>query len=261
MTLDAFDKIINLVETKLGLKSHSMSLIIWKDRIHERMMICHLYTYEEYLSELQASSAEMQALIELMINSETWFFREKRAFDYISHRLNSNSEGSFLKVLSLACSSGEEPYSIAIALFDAGLAENDFHIDAIDISQREIDQAEMGEYREISFRGKDLNFRDKFFHETSKGWLINDQIKKQVAFYQGNILENEHQFNLHSYDIIFCRNLLIYLDQKAQKDVLNLIKSLLDKEGILFVSSAETEIVRKSDFKPIMFPGANAFKL
>lgn len=260
MTEEAFNKAVKLIETKLGLKPHSMSLIIWQDRIHERMAVCRLNTYEEYVQLLQTSTEEMQELIELMINSETWFFREKRAFDYLFYKIKLlRMEGDTLKVLSLACSTGEEPYSIAIVLFNAGLSKNDFRIDAIDISQRALDLAEVGKYRENSFRSKDMNFREKYFNSTSSGWVIKNQIKEPVFFYQGNILENGIRLVTHSYQFIFCRNLLIYLNQKAQKEVLYFIKSLLARQGILFVSSAETSIVRKLGFQPILFRGANAF--
>lgn len=253
--------IIHFIENELGLKPQSISLMIWKDKIDERIAACQLLSYEEYAKYLQISSQERQELFELIVNSETWFFREKEAFDYLVYAAKHGRFNlSYCQILSLACSTGEEPYSIAMALFDAGFVQENFQIHALDISYQSLDLAEIGEYTEKSFRGKDLNFRYRYFYPTPFGYAIQNRIKEQVSFYHGNILEEKQVLEPHLYDAIFCRNLLIYLHPEAQSKLLNKIRFLLAPQGILFVGRAETEIVRKAGFMPIPFPKSSAFQ-
>lgn len=262
MDHNSLDRIVHLVETKMGLKSQLISLLIWQDNIKERMDACHLLTYEEYEKYLKTSSKEMQALIEIMVNSETWFFREQGAFDYLTYLIKRGKiQTPYLKVLSLACSTGEEPYSIVMTLFDAGLSEQAFRVDATDISSQALNKAKAGLYQENAFRKLNLHLRDRYFDLTNSGYAIHNKIKKQVLFYECNILEEKGLFQSQSYHVIFCRNLLIYLHQNAQIELLKHMKDLLVPKGILIVGSAETKIVRALGFEPVLFSGVNAFIL
>lgn len=262
MEIRPLNQIIEWVEARLGLKSHLISLVIWKDKTRERMAACRLLTYEEYKEYLETSPQEMQELIELVVNTETWFFREKRAFDYlIAVAKQIKMEETFFKVLSVACSTGEEPYSIAMALFQAGLSMHSFRVDALDISHQALIKARNGIYCGKSFREEEFFFRDRYFNQIDSGYAIKNKVKDQVTFYEGNVLTEEIPFEPQSYQVIFCRNLLIYLNQEAQMNLLNRMKLLLTVQGVLIVGSAETKIMRKAGFEPILFPSANAFRL
>ncbi len=185
------DQVVYLIQAKLGLKSHSISPLIWKDRIEERMIACQIICYEEYKNFLKTSPREMQTFIELIVNPETWFFREKSAFQYIKHLIKQKIlKTSYLKILSLACSTGEEPYSIAISIFESGLSKYDFSVDALDISQKFLDQAKMGIYREKSFRDIHIDVLGRYFDLKSSGYSIKNKVQERVSFYQANLLEN-----------------------------------------------------------------------
>jgi chemotaxis protein methyltransferase WspC len=262
MESKALQHIVQMVEAKLGLKEDSISLLIWKDRIQERLAACQLHSYEEYEQLLNTSKSEMQELIELMVNAETWFFRERGAFDYLAYFVKqAKGKISFFRILSLACSTGEEPYSIAMALIDAGLSLEDFRIDALDISYKVLRKAKAGVYGNMSFRGNNIDFRNHYFSHTASDYIIYDHIKQQVSFYKGNILDNINIFDSHTYHIIFCRNLLIYLNQKAQKKVLNDLKTLLASPGILVVGSAEANITLNAGLDLVLLPGTSIFTM
>jgi chemotaxis protein methyltransferase WspC len=262
MVSDYLNQIIHLIEKKLGLKPNSVSFLIWEWALKERMTLCNLLTYEDYLKKMQMSPHEIQELIELIVVPETWFFRDKGSFEFLASLFHPLKVQSHLfKTLSLACSTGEEPYSIAMTLFEAGLSRKDFTVDAMDVSKKSLIRAELGVYEKKSFRGRDLNYRDQYFTKTREGYEIKDVIKEQVHFYYANILDNKMLFDAHSYQVIFCRNLFIYLNSQAQAVVFDKIRSLLAPGGFLIVGPAETELARQAGFKPIHYARAYTFTL
>lgn len=257
------NQIIHIVESRLGLKPHSTRLSKWEQVVEERMMFLDLPTYEDYWRWLSESQDEWQELIEHIVIPETWFFRDKGAFNFVSQWIKqTKNQTSLFRVLSLACSTGEEPYSIAMTFLEAGLSRQGFLIDAIDISKKALARALLGIYGTYSFRGKDLSYRNKYFDKTSIGYAIKDHVKEQVRFYYGNVLDNNKFFlNTQFYHLIFCRNLLIYLNRNAQLSVLNRIKSLLTPQGILIVSPAEAQIASSAGFMPAQASYTYALKI
>ena len=238
MESESFNQIIDLVESKLGLKLRSLSESFWHEKLFERIKICKFSTEQEYYSLLLQSPEEMQALIELTVIPETWFFRDRGAFDFLADLVKKEivqPRSPPFKILSLACSSGEEPYSIVMTLLDAGLTTEAFNVDAADISLLALKKAQDGIYRLNSFRGEDPSFRDRYFKKIDERYAINEQVKRQVCFYHLNLLTDNLPFKSHSYDLILCRNLLIYLAPHAQNQMINQVKKLLLPEGYFAV--------------------------
>lgn len=243
------NQIIKLVESKIGLKPQVIHLSMWEEMLKKRMDHCKLCNEEAYLNFLIQSPDELQACIEQVVIPETWFFRDKKVFDFLAcHADQMKGQDSVLKILSLACSTGEEPYSIAMTLFKAGFSKNEFLIDALDISKEALVKARRGIYNKNSFRNKEVSERDCYFHQINTGYVLKDQIKAQVHFYCRNIISDQLSIDSQSYHWIFCRNLLIYLNPEAQINTLNRIKNLLASQGVLIVSSAEAQIAQKSGF-------------
>lgn len=261
MISEFLNPIIELIEQKIGLKPKSVSFLIWEWVLKERMTLCNLSTYEDYYKRLQMCPHEVQELVELIVVPETWFFRDKSAFEFLTSLINEKKmQARPLKILSVACSTGEEPYTIAMTLLGAGLKRKDFMVDALDISKKSLTKAEIGIYVKNSFRGKELDYRDVYFDRTNEGYAIKDHVKQHVHFYFGNILDKT-PFDAHSYSLIFCRNVLIYLDAKAQKRTFKQLKSLLAPNGYLLVGPAEMQIARNAGFEAVHFPRAYAFTL
>jgi chemotaxis protein methyltransferase WspC len=135
-----------------------------------------------------------------------------------------------------------------MALLDAGLPRDQIRIDAVDISAQAIARAKRGSYGPNSFRGDDLTFRERYFERTGNRYLIPQTLRELVTFHHENILSPEFRAGISPYDVIFCRNVLIYFDAVRQQIAIEKLNSLLDREGCLFVGPAEAFLAARSGF-------------
>ncbi|MBV8260004.1 MAG: methyltransferase, partial [Paraburkholderia sp.] len=217
---------------------------------------------EAYWERLMTVQAERQTLIDSLVVPETWFFREREAFAALARlaakRLAARP-GEVLRVLSAPCSSGEEPYSAAIALLDAGLTHDQFAIDAIDISARSIAAAACGTYGRNAFRGDSLAFRERYFESAPGGWRIAVTVRRTVTFERANLFEWLAQHPVR-YDFIFCRNVLIYFDRAAQDRAMGLLRARLADGGMIFVGPAETGPMMRHEMASASIPLAFGFR-
>ncbi|MEX3963227.1 CheR family methyltransferase [Paraburkholderia sp. EG286B] len=217
---------------------------------------------EAYWQRLTTTPAERQALIDALVVPETWFFREREAFAALA-RLGAKrlaaQPGDVLRVLSAPCSSGEEPYSAAMALFDAGLAPGQSAIDAIDISGQSIAAAARGVYGRNAFRGDGLAFRERYFEAAPDGWRIAATVRRAVTFERANLFEWLAPHPVR-YDFIFCRNVLIYFDRASQDRAINLLRARLTAGGMIFVGPAETGLMMRHEMVSAYIPLAFGFR-
>jgi chemotaxis protein methyltransferase WspC len=165
-----------------------------------------------------------------------------------------------LRVLSLPCATGEEPYSIAMMLLDTGVPKDRLIVDAIDISERALARAQRGFYRSNSFRSRDLNFRGRHFGSEENGFVISEAVRNQVNFRCGNILAPDFQPPSLFYDAIFCRNMLIYFDAPTQRRAIDLLTRRLSPGGVFFVGHAEQSVFAETEFVSAQMPMAFAFQ-
>jgi chemotaxis protein methyltransferase WspC len=213
----------------------------------------------DYGDHLSASAEELQELIEAVVVPETWFFRDPPAFVALA-RLVTEEPRSALRVISIPCSTGEEPYSLVMSLLDAGFLPQQLHVDAVDISARALATAKRGVYGNNSFRGADLTFRDRYFQPTAKGYAIAEPVRSHVTFHHKNILAPDFGFRQESYDVIFCRNLLIYFDRPTQEQVIKILTALLTPTGYLFVGPAEAFLASGCGFTSLNQAMSFAFR-
>ena len=204
---------------------------------------------------------ELLALIEEVVVPESWFFRDELPFAYLRQVIVegwiARPERPPLRVLSIPCSRGEETYSIAMTLDEAGLSPRRSLIDGFDISRNAIQRAEGGLYSENAFRSKNRDFRDRYFVKEDDAFRIIPKIRERARFHEGNLLDDRSITGI--YDIIFCRNVLIYFDPKARgKAVQNLVNHL-EPGGLLFVGHAEGLGILGNDFRGVGEPGTFAF--
>jgi chemotaxis protein methyltransferase WspC len=202
----------------------------------KRLGVMDAAAYKELLSR---SRTEWDELVEAVVVTETWFFRDPEAFGVVVDAARACRPGSTLRVLAVPCSSGEEPYSLAIALKDAGVSAERILIEAMDISARALARARTGIYGKNSFRGKDLGYRERYFQSNKNGFVLHSEIRDSVTFVEGNLLNSDFAPGHKNYDFIFCRNLLIYFDRPTQRKALAKLDALLAPHGILFVGAAE----------------------
>lgn len=233
----------NLLRQKIGIDANIIGSKIVK-AVENRRSICGIINLNDYLQVLQNSKQEFDELVELIVVPETWFFRDGQPYNAIasyvrSQWLNKSHIGK-LRLLSIPCSTGEEPYSLAMTLLDLGLLPNQFNIDAVDISKKSLAKAKKGIYGRHSFRGDNFEFQTRYFHSIGKEYQICDRVKNTVNFSQGNLLDPQLFSDRKAYDIIFCRNVLIYFDSLARGITLKNLNSLLKTGGIILVGASET---------------------
>ena len=181
-----------LLHSVIGLDSASVGSRTIERAVQTRMRACALSQVEDYWQRVALPGAERQHLVEAVVVPETWFFRDPQAFVALATLLQqrlSRDPQSVMQVLSIPCSTGEEPYSIAMALLDAGVNPARFRVEAIDISEGALKQARLACYGRNAFRSADLGFRARYFVATPEGYQLNERVRAQVSFRRGNLLD------------------------------------------------------------------------
>ncbi len=197
---------------------------------------------------------EFEALVDLVIVPESWMFRDPAVFAtalrFVQHRLLSHP-GRQVRVLSLPCAGGEEPYSMAMALARAGMPPAMCRIDALDLSQAALERACLGRYTRNAFRGADLSFRERWFRQDGDEYVIDDALRRYVSFSQGNLLQPAALARTGArYDLVFCRNLLIYFDDAGRAAAAACLQELLADDGLLLSGFAEAPAFCRAGFAP-----------
>ncbi len=203
--------------------------------LRQRMKCLEIGDSGDYLKNICQNSEELQELVEELTVSETWFFRDRLPFELLAEE--AQKKRGEIRILSAPCATGEEPYSIAMALILKSI--RDFQIDAIDISARAIEQAESGVYTHHSFREDNKEIRDIFFTQKKNNWQISDSVRSKVHFSQGNLCAQNSYAVMPEYDFIFCRNLMIYLLPQARERLLKNLCNHLRPGGLLFTGHSE----------------------
>ncbi|MDR6708717.1 MULTISPECIES: CheR family methyltransferase [unclassified Novosphingobium] len=242
----------DLLERVMGLSAASIGPGAIERAVDARRRETGLRDGDAYWGLLQASSAEVQQLVEAVVVPETWFFRNPQAFramerDVLGPRLRADPQRC-ARLLSLPCSTGEEAYTMAMALMESGIEPHRFSIEAVDISQHAIDTARAGCYGRNSFRGHELAFRDRYFDAAPHGWTLREEVRAPVRFSQGNIFAPGFMAQAGGFDVIFCRNMLIYFDIPRQKQAIAVLRRLLAPDGTLFVGHSEAGLMRAEGF-------------
>lgn len=260
----AVRRIAQLLKEAIGLDAASIGPEALACAIRGRMAEREIKSAADYAADLATSPEELRALIEAVVVPETWFFRDREAFkalaEFARPAAPAGEAGGGLRLLSLPCSFGEEPYSLAMTLLDAGLSSAAFQIHAFDVSRRAVDRARAGLYGRNSFRGRDLDFRARHFVETDGGWRIKPTVADCVRFAEGNLLALGAAAAPGSYDFVFCRNLLIYFDQEAQQRAIGILAGLLKPDGLIFVGPGEANLMLNAGFASMRQPLAFGFR-
>ncbi|WP_336811319.1 CheR family methyltransferase [Bosea sp. MMO-172] len=249
-----------LLRETIGLSMETVGASVIRHALKRRMTACAISDLHAYWAFVTSDTAERQELVDAVIVPETWFFRDREAFGAMIRHLRENRAGNRpLKLLSLPCSTGEEPYSIAMALLDASFPNGSFQIDAVDVSSRNLVHAERAIYGKNSFRGADIAFRDRYFEAAEGGFRPHDSVRRHVRFRLGNVLAAATPIGQEAYDVAFCRNLLIYFDRETQGAALIRLRQMLADDGLLLVGPAESGLPVLCGFASVRFPRAFAF--
>ncbi len=213
-----------------------------------------------YLELLSTSPEEFERCLEELVVPETWFFRDTEPFILLKQHLCEkwfpSHPGEKVRILSVPCSTGEEPYSIAMTLMEAGILPQQFHLDAAEISRRALTIADRAVYGKGSFRQPLTAAQEAFFTGPEKKVMsaqhfLSEAVVRTVHFHRDNLVDPRFFAGQAPYQIIFCRNVLIYLTAEARRLVLENIGRLLAPDGILFTGHAEVGILLQHGFTAI----------
>lgn len=260
-----FDDILKYLNDEIGLNIDSIGILSISRGISTTMGDYGITDSNEFNRIVRHDSKIFGRLIENIKVPETWFFRDSECFRYLSafikEKGNELTALKPLRILSAPCSTGEEPYSAVMVALESGLKSDLFGVDGIDISRESIKIAKEGVYRKSSFRYNYDNLLDKYFSPIGNNFELDDLVKKSVNFLEGNIVKGIYADTYQKYDIIFCKNLLIYLNDEARKSVLENIKKLLKNDGIVLVGLSEINYFTRNGFEQIKYDLAFACRL
>ncbi len=255
-----FLQIRNFIYDHCGLHFSDESKYVLEKRLSKRLAHYQFCSFKDYYYLLRYSrdrEDELAVAIDLLTTNETYFFREdfqlrtltEEILPEILQRKQDNCERS-LRIWSAGCSSGEEPYTIAMLLLqEPELRRWDIEIIGTDISQQVLATAREGVYRQNSFRNTDEFYIDRYFSPYGDKLRISDTVKRLVSISHLNLLDSKRISLLGRMDIIFCRNVIIYFDLEAKKKVISTLHSQLAEGGFLLLGHSESLMNISTDFE------------
>lgn len=216
-----------------------------------------LDTEAEYAGYWRRDDAEKNDFLEQLLVGETWFFREWPAFgllaEWIKSRFVQYTHRNPLRILTLPCATGEEAWSIAAVVFESGLDSRSVLIDALDISLSSLGYAARGLYPQRRLRTQPLErWAHLFIPHAGNLLRISDDLRSLVRFGQANAMDRDSLLKRGPYDVIFCRNMMIYMGIEARTQVCRTMSQCLRSDGLLFLGHAETVpaevgLIKKND--------------
>jgi chemotaxis protein methyltransferase CheR len=255
---DVFRLLRDAIYKRSGMWFADSSKYLLQKRLSPRAKELNFDSFQKYFYFLQydpRSDAEYDQIYDLVTTNETYFFREPAqltAFvEEIIPDLLSRKPVKKIRIWSAGCSSGEEPYSIAMLLSEAGWYEHAaFEIFASDINQQVLARARKGQYRENAFRATDPTVRDRYFsREADASWRIRDEIRNRVQFGRLNLYDEARVSLLGHLDLVFCRNVIIYFDDASKRVVVSNFYNRLIEGGYLLLGHSESLISLSTQFK------------
>jgi chemotaxis protein methyltransferase CheR len=246
-----------LLKTRSGLDLSSDKQYLIESRLIPLARRVGLPGITELVQKLRSGVEPLTAdVVEAMTTNETFFFRDKLPFDHLREAilpalLPARANRRSLRIWCAASSTGQEPYSIAMCLkeFGAALAGWRIEILATDLSQGVLEKSKAGIFSQFEVqRGLPIQMLVKYFTQTGELWQLNADIRAMVQHRQLNLL---HDFShLGTFDLIFCRNVLIYFDQEAKADIFGRLVKVLEADGVLALGAAESVVGISDAFKP-----------
>jgi len=239
----------DFLNTRLGLNFPEHKKLILESRLRPRLFELHYQSYKEYFMRLLFVDSELKLFASIITNNETYFFREAAQFHALfKHGMDELKKTSYFKtpirILSAGCSSGEEPYTLNILSQEYQMKSGtpSTIIDAFDIDVKCVKRTLKADYTQNSFRGITQDHILHYFRNTGSYFNLKEQFRKNVNVRNGNILEFESYQAPDYYDVIFCRNVLIYFTETAILKAIHNFNKSLRPGGFLFLGHSESII-------------------
>ncbi|WP_269539954.1 CheR family methyltransferase [Cerasicoccus fimbriatus] len=233
--------------------------------VRRRMEASGVFDLEEYFSHLLRSQEEFLAFADELLVPESWFFRDGKPFDFLTEWARKvwrpKHPGEQLRILSVPCATGQEPYSIAISLLHSGFAPHSFHVEAGDLSNRFLQEAQQGVFRPMAFRGNTAEPYHAYFRDAEDGKRrVIDEVREHVTFRQRNLLAPDFLMGERPFHAIFCRNVLIYFCSDSRARAVAGLMRGLEPDGLIFSGHADALGTITQAMKPVGPAGAFCFE-
>jgi len=250
--------VIERLRRRLGLDPQSIGEITLNHAIDEACATLQCANTDALLARIDGNDREWQRFVDCMVVPETWLFRSPEQFDdltrFVRERLGSRRP---LRILSLPCATGEEAYSIAATLLQQGLGPGAFDILGIDVSERAIASAQAARFRATAARGRNVD--PSWFQREGEFWVPMPAVARSVRFRCGNLLQSDCFAPGERFDVIFFRNLLIYLDPEARTRAIEQILRVLEAPGLVLAGQAENLSAIDPRLQPLVGYGPLSF--
>lgn len=262
LTDSDFELYRKLIYDESGIHFSATNRSILDSRLRERLRDKKLQTLQEYYAILIKDKEELKLLLDSVTTNLTRFFRNQAHFDAMTHYvvpelLKLRQIERRIRIWSAGCSTGEEPYTIAMLLKELLPAAWTFEVIASDISLKSLMVGKEGFYPESRIQGVPDNYLAKYFDKRPNGYQIKEDIKKTIRFDYHNLKNDSGQRNL---DVIFCRNVLIYFDEVAQKATIERFWEALAAKSFLFIGHSESLFGMNTKFEFVKTDWATFYK-
>ena len=258
MTPFDYDFLRSLLKQRSGLDLSADKQYLVESRLLPLARKAGLAGLPELVLKMKGGGAEAltKEVVEAMTTNETFFFRDKIPFDHLRETilpamLQSRASRKSLRIWSAACSTGQEPYSIAMCLKERAQALSGWRVEivATDLSQEVLEKSRAGIYSQFEVqRGLPIQLLVKYFTQIGELWQINSEIRGMVQHKQLNLLQDFS--HLGKFDVIFCRNVLIYFDQETKINTFDRVAKLMEPDGMLMLGAAESVVGITNAFRP-----------
>lgn len=249
---EEFNLISSLVYSKFGIKLGEQKRALIIGRLQKVLHSGGFLNFKDYYNHVvsEPSGKALLTLVDKISTNHTFFFRENEHFDFLAEnvlpsiiRENKNRLKPVVRIWCAGCSSGEEPYTVAMVLseyFKSNISDIDIGILATDISVSALEKAEAGIYSDERMELVPLAYRQKYFQSLKDGsWEIKPNLKKMVLFRRLNLMRPDFPFK-GLFHLIFCRNVMIYFDRDTQRDLIGRFHRYTEPNGYLFIGHSET---------------------
>lgn len=264
-----FRKFREFFYRKTGIQFEATKRYFVDKRLAERVEATDSETFRNYFMMLrfEATGQELQTLVNLMTVNETYFFREEYQFECLVSSMlaeitRNKKDKSPIRIWSIPSSSGEEAYSIVIYLLEKwrGLQEWDVEIISSDIDTDIITRARRGHYSQRSVQHLPAHLLAKYFTPSAGGYQINDELREAVEFTRVNLVEAADVRAYRNFDVVFCRNLLIYFDDMSRRQAAETFFDALNPGGFVCLGHSESMSRISSLFRVRKFPEAIVYQ-
>ena len=259
MNVTDFEVISRILYERSGLALNKEKAYLLESRLNPVARKWNFAGFDDLAQAVRNGGDEalLNDVTEAMTTNESFFFRDQKPFDQfrdivLPHLLEHRSDKKSFRIWSAACSSGQEPYTLAMLLKEhaALLAGWKIEIVATDLSMEILDRAKSGLYSQFEVqRGLPINLLVKYFKQIGDRWQIDDGIREMVKFKPFNLLDSFA--SLGKFDVVFCRNVLIYFDLQTKTKVLENIADLMPADGFLYLGGAETVLGTTKRFQVV----------